>query len=97
MKSVRRLLKCDGLLLQKMNTKGEFEQVTPSDVSQMKACIDANRILTTPFDYLAEGKTAGFSPAQVQDMLQEWAEAGATWWVERLWETPEQQAAKRLR
>jgi hypothetical protein len=42
MKSIWRLLKCYGLLHQKMNTKGEFEYVTPSDLSQMKACIDAN-------------------------------------------------------
>ena len=62
MKSMRRILKCDGVLLQKMNSKGEFEQVTPNDLRQIKAYIEANRTLTTPFDYVAEGKMAlGFA------------------------------------
>jgi hypothetical protein len=97
MKSMRRLLKCDGLLPQKMNANGEFEEVTPRDLRQMKAYIDLHRTLTTPFDVVVEGKTAGFAPVQVQDMLQEWSDAGATWWIESLWETPEEQAAERLR
>src|SRR4030067_2035013 len=36
MQSMRRLLKCDGLLPQKMNAKGEWETVTPADLRQMK-------------------------------------------------------------
>jgi hypothetical protein len=97
MKSMRRLLKCDGLLPQKMNSKGEFEEVTPADLRQMKAYIDANRTLDTPFDLVAEGKTNGLDQAQVKEKLQGWAEAGATWWVEGLWEASEEQAATRLR
>ncbi len=97
MKSMRRILKCDGLLPQKMNSKGEFEQVTPDDLHQMKAYIDANRTLTTPFDYVVEGKTGGLDHTQSRARLQEWEQAGATWWVESLWEASEEQAAARLR
>ncbi len=97
MKSMRRMLKCDGLLPQKMNAKGELEPVTPPDLREMKANIDANRTLTTPFDYITEGKTGDLSPTQQQEVLQEWAVAGATWWVESLWELSEEQAANRLR
>ncbi|HEX9092267.1 MAG TPA: LLM class flavin-dependent oxidoreductase, partial [Anaerolineales bacterium] len=97
MKSMRRILKCDGLLPQKMNPQGEFETVTPGDLLQMKAFIDANRTLTTPFDYVVEGKTEGLTPSAQSDKLREWAEAGATWWIEGLWEATEQQAASRLR
>ncbi len=96
MKSMRRLLKCDGLLPQKMNEKGEFEAVTPADLREMKAFIDANRSLSTPFDYVTEGKTVDLSPAQQVALLQDWAEAGATWWIESLWGSSEQQAAGRL-
>jgi len=96
MKSMQRLLKCDGLFPQKMNSNGEFEEVTPHDLRQMKAYIDHNRSLTTPFDYVAEGKTGDLDPVQVKDKMQEWAEAGATWWVEGLWEASEEQAAARL-
>ncbi len=96
MKSMRRLLKCDGLLPQKMNSKNEFETVTPADLHQMKAFIDANRTLTTPFDYVTEGKTGDLDIPLRRDILQEWAEAGATWWIESLWEATEEQAASRL-
>lgn len=96
MKSIRRLLNCDGLLPQKMNAKGEFEPVTPADLKQMKAFIDANRKLTTPFDYVAEGKTGDLEPSQAREMLTEWGEAGATWWVEGLWESTREQAEARL-
>ncbi len=97
MKSMQRLLKSDGLLPQKMNSTGEFEEVTPDDLHQMKAYIDANRTLTTPFDYVVEGKTSDLAPEQVKEKMQEWIEAGATWWVEGLWEASQEQAFARLR
>jgi len=97
MKSMRRLLKCDGLFPQKMNSNSEFEEVTPDDLRQMKVYIDTNRTLTTPFDVVVEGKTGELDPVQVKDILQEWVDAGATWWVEGLWEATQEQAADRLR
>jgi hypothetical protein len=97
MKSMRRILKCDGLLPQKMNTKGEFEQVTPNDLRQMKTYIDANRTLTKPFDIVVDGKTGDLDRAQQKDKLQKWADAGATWWIEGMWEATEEQALARLR
>lgn len=96
MKSMRRILKCDGLFPQKMNSKGEFEAVTTADMQKMKAYIDTNRTLGTPFDIVAEGQTGGLGRSQAQDKVQQWAEAGATWWVEGLWETTPDQAAERL-
>lgn len=97
MKSMQRILKCDGLLPQKMNPAGEFEEVTLDDLRQMKSFIDTNRTLDTPFDYVMEGKTGGLDPYQVQAKLQEWEQAGVTWWVEGLWGANEEQAAARLR
>jgi hypothetical protein len=86
MKSMRRVLKCDGLLPQKMNAQGEFEAVTPSDLREMKAFIDANRTLDTPFDYVVEGKLMGMDQAQAYDLLAQWADAGATWFIEGMWD-----------
>jgi hypothetical protein len=97
MKSMQRILKCDGLLPQKMNGKGEFEAVTPIDLRQMKAYIDGNRKLATPFDFATEGKTGDMNALEQHDLLQEWAEAGTTWWVESLWEASEDQIIARLR
>ena len=44
-KSMQRVLKTDGLLAAKMNAEGKFEDVTPADIGEMKAYIDANRSL----------------------------------------------------
>jgi hypothetical protein len=96
MQSMRRVLKCDGLLPQKITDKGEIQTVTPDELRQMKAYIDANRTLTTPFDYVADGKTGELDHSQQRDLLQAWIEVGATWWVEDLWEYNEGTISTRL-
>ena len=45
----------------------------------------ANRTATTPFDIVAEGKTPGDRPDEAAAIARDWAEAGATWWIEALW------------
>jgi hypothetical protein len=92
-----RILKCDGLLPAKIDPDGQFIEVQPADVRQMKAYIDANRALTTPFDIVVEGKTAGLSQSQAQDKLHPWADAGATWWIEGLWEMPQEEVVARIK
>ena len=96
-KSMARILKCDGLLPAKIDPDGQFIEVEPADVRQMKAYIDANRTLTTPFDIVVEGKTAGLSRSQTQDKLHPWADAGATWWIEGLWEMPLEEVEARIK
>jgi hypothetical protein len=90
-KSMRRVLKCDGLLAQKMNEVGQLESVYPADVRQMKDFIDANRTLTNPFDIIIEEQSFDWGRSQIQDKLGQWIEAGATWWVEGLWGADEAQ------
>ncbi len=81
-KSMQRVLRCDGLLPVRMNAEGKFVDLQPQDVREMKAYVDTNRTLTTPFDIVAEGKTVGMSAAQKVDKIMPWVEAGATWWME---------------
>ncbi|HVN55554.1 MAG TPA: LLM class flavin-dependent oxidoreductase [Anaerolineaceae bacterium] len=90
-KSMRRVLRFDGLLPNKMSPTGEAGGVTPQDLSEMKAYIDANRTLKTPFDIVMDGKTPGDDPHKAADIVRDWAEAGATWWIESMWgeEQPE--------
>jgi hypothetical protein len=91
MKSMRRALRCDGILPAKMDASGKFVDLTPEDLAEIKAYIDANRTLTTPFDFVAEGLTRGLERDQAQEKVRAWADAGATWWVEPLFGlTPEQ-------
>jgi len=96
MKSMRRVLKCDGLLPMKMNIDGRAEDVTPVDLREMKAYIDANRKLTTPFDYTIEGQTNNLGPAQARDKIMPWIEAGITWWIEGTWNLSREEVEARI-
>jgi hypothetical protein len=96
-KPMQRVLKCDGIFPEKMSADGNIEEVTPSDIREIKAYVDANRTLTTPFDIVASGKTGDLDQAQLQDRLMPWVEAGATWWIEGLWAETEEQVLARIR
>lgn len=95
-KSMRRILKGDGVLVEKLDRDGNRE-VTPADVRQIKAYVEANRTLTTPFDIVVNGKTADLDRTQLQEKLVPWQEAGITWWIEGLWDESEEQVAARIR
>ena len=97
MKSMRRVLKCDGLLPLKMDAEGKFVDLQPEDIRQMKAYVDANRTLEEPFDIVVEGKTQGLERSAARDRVLPWIEAGATWWIEGLWEANEEQLIDRIR
>jgi hypothetical protein len=84
---MQRVLRYDGLLPAKMPAKKrKFLDVTPRDIRQMKAYIDANRTATTPFDIVVEGKTPGNDPHKDAVAVLPWIEAGATWWLEGMWD-----------
>ncbi len=85
-KSMKRAMRYDGLLPNKLNEKGEHVPVMPDDLRAMRAYIEEHREAKTPFDYVAEGKTPGDNPGQAAEMVSEWAEAGATWWLESMWD-----------
>ncbi len=90
-KSIRRVLRWDGLLPNKLNTKGQQETVTPDDIRAMKTFIDENRSQATPFDIIMEGQTPGDWPEAAAAEVRPWSEAGATWWLEAMWGTPQDQ------
>jgi len=91
MKSMRRVLRYDGLLPAVMGEDGmvRMSPATPDEIRQMKAFIVANRTETTPFDIVVEGQTSGDDPDQAVALMRQWADAGATWWMEGMWSTPE--------
>lgn len=88
-RSMQRVLHWDGLLPAKLAAEGTFAPVTPDDLCAMKAYIDAHRTATTPFDFVIEGTTPGDDLLRATAVIQPWRDAGATWWIEALWETPE--------
>lgn len=95
--SMRRALKCDGLLVEKLGSDGRPAEATPADVREMRAYVEAHRTLSTPFDIVVSGKVCGLPAAQRQEILAGWAEAGATWWVEGLWGEQEETVTERAR
>ena len=88
-KSMRRAIKYDGLLPNKLNANGVFEKPTPADIREMKAWIEARRKQITPFDIVVEGETPGDDPGKSSILMQQWKEAGATWWLEAMWTAPD--------
>ncbi len=83
MKSMRRVLRWDGLLPTKKD--GTNNPMTPHDIRAMKAFVDENRALTTPFDIVWEGESPGDDRERAAAIVRPWAEAGATWWMESRW------------
>jgi len=87
-KSMQRVLRYDGLLPYLPGA-----ELTPAVLPEIKAYIDANRPLDTPFDIVVEGVTPGDDPSQAAAIVGPWIEAGATWWIEALWPQPGQPQA----
>ncbi len=82
-KSMERILQCDGIFAEKWNADGKPEAVTPQDIREMKAYIEARRTLTTPFNIVIGSMTAELKS---KDALLPWKEAGVTWWIKEMWD-----------
>ena len=99
MKSMRRVLRYDGLLPDVMEKKGrqwKRRATTPDDIRAMHAFVDERRALTTPFDIVMEGETPGDDAEKATAIVQPWAEAGATWWIEAKWGAPDDPVRTRI-
>ncbi len=90
---MQRVLRYDGLIPNVMNAEGKFEQTTPAHIREMKDFILAHRSETTPFDIVTEGRTPGDDPEKCAELVRPWADAGATWWIEEMWATPDAAAS----
>ncbi|MEN3273762.1 MAG: hypothetical protein V7636_2523 [Actinomycetota bacterium] len=78
-KSMRRVLRCDGLVVQVEDT---------TQLTEMLAWFDANG--GRPADVIAQGETEPSGSADVAA----WADVGATWWLESRWSAPEASRAR---
>jgi alkanesulfonate monooxygenase SsuD/methylene tetrahydromethanopterin reductase-like flavin-dependent oxidoreductase (luciferase family) len=90
-KSMQRVLRYDGLLPQVLKpvtaTSHNAQQAPTAALREMKAYIERHRKETTPFDIVVEGVTPGDKPEEAAVIVGEWASAGATWWLEAMWNT----------
>ncbi|OGO29528.1 MAG: luciferase [Chloroflexi bacterium RBG_16_54_18] len=84
-KSMRRALRYDGILPNKLLPDGTHTPVIPEDIRQINAWIVEHRENGTPFDIIVEGVTSSKNKNQTKKEVLPWIDAGATWWIEALW------------
>ncbi|MGH2603525.1 MAG: LLM class flavin-dependent oxidoreductase [Dehalococcoidia bacterium] len=94
-KSMRRVLRCDGLLPVCMGENG-FRETTPDDIRAMRGWLDEHGDLRPGFDIVMEGETPADDPAKAAAIVTPWAEAGCTWWLDARWQMPHD-ASERMR
>jgi alkanesulfonate monooxygenase SsuD/methylene tetrahydromethanopterin reductase-like flavin-dependent oxidoreductase (luciferase family) len=94
-KSMARVLRYDGILPNPMTAGGEHRPLTTDDVRAIKEYVEANRQESSLFDIVVEGVTPGKRPKKAADLARGWAEAGATWWIEALWNAGSTTAVRR--
>jgi alkanesulfonate monooxygenase SsuD/methylene tetrahydromethanopterin reductase-like flavin-dependent oxidoreductase (luciferase family) len=92
MTSMRRVLRCDGVLPIKMAADRSQGEMAPNDIREMLAYIEAERPYSAdeaPFEVILEGETPGDDSWRASEIVTPLAEAGVTWWLENVWATPE--------
>jgi len=89
MRSMRRVLRGDGLLPHIMGPDGQgFAETRPDDIRAIRAWLDEQGA-RADFDMITEGETPPDDPARAAELVTPWAEAGCTWWLETRWSNPD--------
>ena len=87
-KSMRRVLKYDGLIPVIKKVDGSHEDVLPQKIQEMKAFVEKNRVvkgtMRRDFDIIKDGVTP-MNEKNARKIVAPYAESGATWWTETLW------------
>ncbi len=91
-KSLRRVLKYDGFLPTRVMEAGEVfpesgEHFTPEQLRAAVDWLNARREMDTPLDVIVEHQTPGDDPAKAREIIKPYADAGATWHIESMWDT----------
>ena len=82
-KSMRRVLRCDGILPNYVG-KDESRPVRPGDVREIVRWLTAHGV-PDGFEIIVEGETPAGDPGKAAEIVREWSDAGATWWLETRW------------
>ena len=96
-RSMQRALRYDGLLPNVVGQDGKMRVPTVEEVRILRDYVAANRPETTPYDIIVEGQTPGDDTEKCRQIIQPWSEAGATWWIEALWDKEDAEVLQRLR
>lgn len=84
-KSVERAMRWDGIVPAKMEADGSFGSIRAEEVRDI--AVHAAQHHEGPFDIVLEGVTPNDS-GDAAAKVKPFAEAGATWWIESMWDVP---------
>ena len=88
-KSMRRVLKYDGLIPVIKKADGSHEEnISPEKLHEMEEFVERNRIvrgrMRRQFDIIKDGITPA-NEKKAREIVTPYAESGATWWTETMW------------
>jgi len=63
---------------------------SPAEVQERVNAIMVQRVSVTPLDIITEGETPGDNPQEAAAIVCSYADAGITWWIESVWNTPQE-------
>ena len=86
-RTLRRALRCDGLLPSAMDENG-LRELKPDDIRSIQQWLDEHGGVREGFDFISEGETPADDRAAGAAKVTPWAEAGCTWWLETRWQVP---------
>ncbi|MHB8376348.1 MAG: LLM class flavin-dependent oxidoreductase [Dehalococcoidia bacterium] len=89
-RSMRRALRYDGLLPSARGEDGAMRQATPDELRAITSHVRASRADQPPFDIVVEGTTSARDAERAAAKVRDWADAGATWWLEARWGAEQQ-------
>jgi alkanesulfonate monooxygenase SsuD/methylene tetrahydromethanopterin reductase-like flavin-dependent oxidoreductase (luciferase family) len=90
-KSMRRVLRCDGILPQ---YAPDGRDPGPDDARAVRPWLTEHGA-GPGFDIVADGETPAADPAAAAATVSPWAGAGCTWWLETRWEMPHDSPERR--
>ncbi len=86
-RSMERAALYDGVMPSKQGPDGSFgTPLAPEDIGELRAWLAARRPDGARFDIILEGETPGDDPGAAAAQIQPLADAGATWWLEGMWD-----------
>lgn len=84
-KSMRRALRYDGLLPTVRGEDRNMRHPTVAELPAIVADVAAKRGDGAPYDIVVEGTTSGTDRERPAAKVRQWADAGATWFLEARW------------
>lgn len=83
-KSMKRALKYNGILPYILDKNKNYRRVSLNNIREISEYVHQNRSGSNPFDIIVEGHTINDDSKSAT--YDQWEEAGATWWIEGLWD-----------